>query len=124
MQKYGLNIKNTCSLIAIEIMTDVIMQISDFVDMKYPNYSTEELQLTIIKELYDIAVSFEMIIQPQIQKQAHILILFKRIIEKYFANHNYEFPVSYDVIDSKGGFTYLREYLVDKAFAPSNFNYK
>ncbi len=60
-------------------MTDVIMQISDFVDMKYPNYSTEELQLTIIKELYDIAVSFEMIIQPQIQKQAHILILFKEL---------------------------------------------
>lgn len=117
--KYGLNIKNTCSLIAIEIMTDVIMQISDFVDMKYPNYSTEELQLTIIKELYDIAVSFGNDCSTTNPKAGTYINTIQRIIEKYFANHNYEFPVSYDVIDSKGGFTYLREYLVDKAFAPA-----
>ncbi len=59
-KKYGIAIDGTCTLIAIAIMTEPIMQLSSFIEITYPNISNKaELKLAILKELYDILFRLE-----------------------------------------------------------------
>lgn len=114
-KKYGIAIDGTCTLIAIAIMTEPIMQLSSFIEITYPNISNKaELKLAILKELYDISVSFGNNYTISGTYRSTI----PKIIKKYFSNHGYNLNVTNNLIESDKTYE-VRNDLLDKISAPA-----